>query len=53
MKFKLFLKNEKGVSAVEYAIIIGVIALFTFVAWKNLGKVLEMVVKKIILKFLW
>ncbi len=38
MIFLRLLKNEKGATAVEYAMIIGLIALFAFAAYKVLGK---------------
>lgn len=53
MNLMLFLKDEKGATLIEYGIVIGVIALLTFVAWKNLGEVVGRIVKKIVLQFLW
>jgi Flp pilus assembly pilin Flp len=47
------IKDEKGVTAVEYAMAIGVVALFSFAAWKMLGRVLKAVMIKIIYEYLW
>ncbi len=48
-----FLKSEKGAAIVEYSIIIGVVALFSFAAWKMLGIVLKGVVIKLLDVLLW
>ncbi len=38
------LRCEKGATAVEYAMIIGLIALFAFAAYKALGKQVQRVI---------
>ncbi len=48
-----FLKSEEGAAVVEYAVIIGVITLFSFAAWKMLGIVLKGVVIKLLDVLLW
>ncbi len=48
-----FLKNESGAVVVEYAMIIGLIALFSFAAWKMLGRVLGLVVRRLLFAILW
>ncbi|MEO0296861.1 MAG: Flp family type IVb pilin [candidate division WOR-3 bacterium] len=43
--FKMkFLRCERGATAVEYAMIIGLIALFAFAAYKALGKQVQRVI---------
>ncbi|MEO0284158.1 MAG: Flp family type IVb pilin [candidate division WOR-3 bacterium] len=39
-----FLRCERGATAVEYAMIIGLIALFAFAAYKALGKQVQRVI---------
>ncbi len=39
-----FLKCEKGATAVEYAMIIGLIALFAFAAYMALGKQVQRII---------
>ncbi len=47
------LKNEDGAAVLEYAAIIGVIALFSYAAWKMLGFVLRLLVMKLLYVLLW
>jgi len=49
----IFLRSEEGAAVVEYAMIIGVIALFSFAAWKMLGIILRFVVIKLLEVLLW
>ncbi|MEO0270372.1 MAG: hypothetical protein ABIM98_05790 [candidate division WOR-3 bacterium] len=46
-------KREEGAVAIEYALIIGVIALFSYLAWKMLGFVLRLVLMKLLYVLLW
>ncbi|MEN3046547.1 MAG: Flp family type IVb pilin [Candidatus Hydrothermales bacterium] len=48
-----FLKNEEGAAAVEYAMIIGVIALSSYLFWKILGFTLRFVVMRLLYNLLW
>lgn len=48
-----FLKGEEGAAALEYALIIGVIALFSYASWRMLGFVLRLVVMKLLYVLLW
>jgi len=52
MKFLKLFKNEKGATAVEYAMIIGLIALFAFAAYKALGKEVHRIIVWMKYKFL-
>ncbi len=47
------LKSEGGAAVVEYGMIIGLIALFSFAAWKMLGFVLRLVVMRLLGVLLW
>ncbi|MEO0253846.1 MAG: Flp family type IVb pilin [candidate division WOR-3 bacterium] len=47
------IKREEGAAAIEYALIIGVIALFSYAAWKMLGFVLRLVVMRLLYVLLW
>ncbi|MEN3044677.1 MAG: Flp family type IVb pilin [Candidatus Hydrothermales bacterium] len=41
---KKILKDQKGATAVEYAMIIGLIALFAFAAYRALGKQVQRII---------
>ncbi|MEO0253839.1 MAG: Flp family type IVb pilin [candidate division WOR-3 bacterium] len=45
MKKKSFLREENGASAVEYAMLIGLISLYSFAAYRALSKVTYLVIK--------
>ncbi|MEN3044684.1 MAG: hypothetical protein ABDH37_05680 [Candidatus Hydrothermales bacterium] len=47
------LKNEEGAVVVEYAMIIGLIALSAYFFWKILGFVLRFVVMRLLYNLLW
>ncbi len=44
-KMKKLFKEEKGASAVEYAMLIGLISLFSFAAYMTLGRITYAVIE--------